>query len=196
MGGNQALQLIKASNTVVPLNIYPNEDIMTAEIEIIEKEIGNVIEIEERVPMWKMPSIMGKDFNLIMESLKAEGIADMDAPYARYLDVDWEAEMAKGPITLFIEVFTRKWHFRAGIPTPKKIENSGNLKSAQIPNRRYIKTIHHGPYHKVGSTYKRMYAWAKKQGLSLGKESMEFYLNDPRETDRKSLETMVLIPLG
>lgn len=41
-----------------------------------------------------------------------------------------------------------------------------------------------------------MYAWSKEQNLSLQGESLEFYLNDPRETDKKDLETQVLIPIA
>lgn len=50
------------------------------DIEIIEKEIGDVIEIEERVPVWKMPSVMSKDFNLILEYLKSKGVNCKEAP--------------------------------------------------------------------------------------------------------------------
>ena len=88
-------------------------------IEVVEKEIGNVIEIEEMIPMWKMPSIMGKDFSLITEYIKTKNIKDTGKPYARYLDIDWEAQMAKGVIANFIEIFTKKWHFQVGIPTSK-----------------------------------------------------------------------------
>lgn len=165
------------------------------EIGIIEKEIGAVIEIEERVPVWKMPSVMGKDFNLILEYLKSKGVDCKEAPYARYLDIDWDLEMKKGAFANFIGVFTKKWHFQAGIPTSKKIEGADNLVERQIRNKKYVKTIHCGPYQKVGVTYKKMYTWAKSQNLSLENESIEFYMNDPRDTKKESLETMVLIPV-
>jgi effector-binding domain-containing protein len=157
------------------------------EIEIIEKEIGDVIEIEERVPVWKMPSVMSKDFKLILEHLKSKGVDCKEAPYARYLNIDWDYEMRKGAFANFIRVFTKQWHFQAGIPTSTKIEGADNLIDRQIRNKKYVKTIHHGPYQKVGITYKRMYTWAKSQNLSFENESMEFYLNDPRDTKKESL---------
>jgi effector-binding domain-containing protein len=165
------------------------------EIEIIEKEIGDVIEIEERVPVWKMPSVMSRNFKLILGHLKSEGVDCEEAPYARYLDVDWELEMKKGAVANFIRVFTKQWHFRAGMPTSKTVAGANNMICRKIKNKKYAKTIHYGPYEKVGNTYKKMCAWAKSQNLSFENESLEFYLNDPRDTEKESLETMVLIPL-
>ena len=164
-------------------------------IEIIEKEIGDVIEIEERVPMWKMSSVMAKDFTLILEHLKSRDVDCKEAPYARYLNIDWDLEMKIGAFANFIRIFTKQWHFRVDMPTSTKIEGVNNQIYRKIQNKKYIKTIHYGPYQKVGETYKKMYAWAKSQNLSFENESLEFYLNDPKETSKESLETMVLIPV-
>ncbi len=165
-------------------------------IEIIEKEISDVIEIEERAPMWKMPSAMARDFTLILELLKSKGIDCKEAPYARYLDIDWDLEMKKGVFVNFIGMFTKPWHFQAGMHVSSKIEGADNLVCRTIKKQKYVKTIHYGPYQKVGATYKKMYIWAKAQKLSLENESMEFYLNDPKNTEKNSLETMVLIPIA
>ncbi len=163
-------------------------------IEIIEKKIGNVIEIEERQPMWKMGSTFSRNYGLIMEHSKAND-AELDIPYARYLNIDWQGEMAKGKLVVFIGAFTKKWHFQVGIPISKEISSKEPMKYRYIENKKYVKTIHHGPYHKVGDTYRKMYNWAVAQQLSLGSESIEFYLNDPSEVKKESLETMVLIPI-
>ena len=168
---------------------------MKSKIEIIEREIGTVIEVEENIPMWKMPSTMGRDFNLILEHIEKHGNIRYEIPYARYLEIDWESEMSKGLLTTFIEVFTKKWHFQAGIPVSEEITVSHPLKSGFIKKSQYVKTIHHGAYHKVGKTYKILYSWAVEQQLCLGQESIEFYLNDPREVKKEALETMVLIPV-
>lgn len=165
------------------------------EIEVIEKEIGDVIEIEERVSMLKMPSVMGKDFTLILEYLKTKDVRCKEAPYARYLDIDWEVEMKKGMFANIISAFTKKWHFQIGMPTEKKIGGTDNMISKHIKTEKYIKTHHYGPYQKVGGTYKKMCAWAKTKNLTLDKESFEFYLNDPGETKKEDLKTMVLIPV-
>ncbi len=165
------------------------------EIEIVEKDIGDVLEIEEQVPVWKMVSVMGKDFALLAEYLQAKGVESKEVPYARYLDIDWDLEMKQGALANFIRMFTKKWHFQVGMPISSKIENKNNLVCRKIEHKKYVKTIHYGPYQKVGVTYKKMYAWAREQKLSFESESIEFYLNDPRNTKKESLETMVLIPV-
>jgi effector-binding domain-containing protein len=166
------------------------------DIEIIEKEIGDVIEIEERVPVWKMPFVMSKDFNLILEYLKSKDVDCKEAPYARYINIDWELEMKKGAFANFVGLLTKKWHFRVGMPTSMKIEGANDLKDRQIQNKKYVKTIQYGPYQDVGATYKKMYAWAKSQNLDFENESLELYLNNPKVTDKERLKTMVLIPVA
>jgi effector-binding domain-containing protein len=166
------------------------------EIEIVEKEIGAVIEIEERVSVWKMQSVMSKDFKSIMEYLKSKGVDGKEAPYARYLDIDWDLEMKRGALADFIRVLTKQWHFQVGIPTATMTEGADNLICRRIQNKKFVKAFHYGPYRKIGVTYKKMYAWARDRDLSFESESIEFYLNDPRETKKESLKTMVLIPVA
>ncbi len=164
--------------------------------EIIEKEIGPVIEIEERVPMWKIPFVMGRDFQRLLDSMESQGAEAAGVPYARILDVDWESQVAKGMLVNLLEMFTKKWHFKAGIPTSRTLEGGDGITPSICETKRYVQALHRGPYQKVGTTYKAMYAWATSQGLSLEDQSIEFYQNDPCQTKKKDLETIVLIPLA
>lgn len=168
---------------------------MSTEFEIIEKEIGAVIEVEERVAMWRMPSTFGRDYKQIMDYLESQGAECVDAPYARYLDMDWEVELGKGKFSILIDMLMKKWHFQAGMPSSKPLPGEGVLKANILEKKRYCKALHRGPYQKVGGTYKALYDWVKLKGLSLENEAFEFYLNDPRDTDKADLETMILIPI-
>ncbi|XOF34977.1 MAG: GyrI-like domain-containing protein [Candidatus Electrothrix sp. YB6] len=166
------------------------------EIERIEKEFGWVIEIEERIPLWKTASIMARDYARIRKYLEGKQGIKTGIPYARYLDVDWEAEMTKEGTGKFLRLLTGKRHVQVGIPIGIHLESSGLMNTRKIGRRLYIRTMHHGPYHTVGQTYKNIYAWAKKQGETPGNQSIECYLNDPQETEKSRLETMVLIPVS
>jgi effector-binding domain-containing protein len=168
---------------------------MGDEFEIIEKAIGPVIEIEERVTMWRMPSTFGRDYKRIAEYLSAQSTECVEAPYARYLDMDWKVEIGKGKFSSLIDMLTRKWHFQAGMPTSRPLPGEGELKAHVLGKKHYCKAVHRGPYQKVGGTYKALYDWAREQGLSLENETIEFYLNDPRETKKTDLETLILIPV-
>lgn len=169
---------------------------MAPQFETVEIEIGNVIEIEDSAPMWKMPNIMSKNFSRIFKYLTARNCKAKEAPFARYLEVDWEALMKNKPLRNFIEIFTKRWHFLVGVATSEKLNGEGVLKASTLPKRKFVKTIHRGPYRNIGKTYKGMYRWVKDQGLIVENESIEYYLNDPRTTRKEDLETMVLIPIA
>ncbi|MBU0473767.1 MAG: GyrI-like domain-containing protein [Bacteroidetes bacterium] len=168
---------------------------MAQKIEIVEKEIGHVLEIEENASMLKLPSLMGKDLTLILDYMKEKNVTPEEAPYGRYLDIDWDSQMKKGLLADMIDVFTKKWHFTVGFPTQRELEQSGNIKHKFFEKKKYVQTTHMGPYQKVGKTYKSMYIWAKNENLELENISIEFYLNDPKETKKNDLKTLVLIPI-
>nr|NQU89766.1 GyrI-like domain-containing protein [Bacteroidota bacterium] len=168
---------------------------MKTNFEIITREIGHVVEIEENVPIWKMPKVMGKNFHRIMDYLKTNNAECTDAPYARYLDINWEEQMSKGMIANLVGMFTKKWHFMTGMPSSVKLEGEYGIKPGFIEGQKYVKAIHKGPYQKVGETYKNMYNWIKQQGLTAAPESIEFYMNDPGKVKKEDIETVVLIPV-
>lgn len=168
---------------------------MKSTIEIITKEIGNVIEIEENVGMMKIPQVMGKDLKMIGEYLESNNVTCIEAPYSRYLDINWTVQMNMSKFASFMAMFTKKWRFMVGMPTSAKMEGKVVMKSGFYPLQSYVKAIHRGPYHKVGKTYTEMFKWLTAKGLKAKPESIEFYLNDPRTTKKEDLETMVLIPV-
>jgi effector-binding domain-containing protein len=166
-------------------------------VERIEKAIGPVLEVEEMLPMWKMPKTLAVDYAELSAEIKAQKLDPTGVPFARYVDIDWQAQLEKGVLITLVETFSRNWHFHAGMPVSDLgYVDSGRVKPEIIPKQEYLKAIHRGPYHKVGKTYQAMVEFAKREGLSLAQESFEFYLNDPFEVDKEVLETEVLIPLA
>ena len=169
---------------------------MKSKIEIIEKELGDVIEIEENTFVWKMPSVMSRNFDgLYTYSKKGSDEESPFMPYARYVGFDWEKELSKGIIANLLGMFFTKWHFFTGLQTAESMSTSGTIRPGKIDSRRYLKALHYGPYHKVGDTYQEMLDYAKEDNIVLGNESIEFYLNDPREAGKERTETLVLIPV-
>lgn len=168
---------------------------MNAKFEIIEKAIGPVIEIEEQTKVMSMPATFGRDYKRIMDYIASQGAEYSDMPYARYLDMDWEKELGKGKLAMFFDVFTKTWHYYAGIPSSKPLPGEGRLKFSDYPKRRYARAVHYGPYQESGKTYKALYQWAGSQGYTLANEAIEFYVNDPSEVSKEEIETIILIPL-
>jgi len=168
---------------------------MTNEFEIVEKIIGPAIEIEEKIPVWRMPATFGRDYKRIAEYLNSRDAECIDMPYARYLDMNWEVELNRGKLATFFSLLTKKWHFFAGIPSSKELSGKADLKSIVHINQRYVRGIHRGPYKECGTTYKALFRWTKEQGVTLKNEAIECYVNDPGEVDKADIETVILIPL-
>ena len=166
-----------------------------SQIEIIEKEIGNVIEIEEKIPMWKMPFFMKKNYKRIMDYIDTHNKDSAGIVYARYLNVDWESLINKSSFRNFIDIFIQKWHFCAGISTSLKLEDHDNIKSNFIQNKKYVKIIHYGDYRKLSDAYKELYRLSKEQSILLKNESIEIYMNDPKTTKKEDLETTILVAI-
>ncbi|XPV76400.1 MAG: GyrI-like domain-containing protein [Desulfovibrio sp.] len=165
-------------------------------IEIIEKELGYVLEIEEKIKMFKMPSAMKANFKELYEYVTEKGCECENPPYARYVNINWEEEMTKSKLRVMFEIFTRNWHFMAGVPVPEDLKGQGRMKENVLPMRKYVTGIHKGPYHKVGHSYQKLGEWISKESISVGNESIEIYLNDPRVVSKENLETMLLIPVA
>jgi effector-binding domain-containing protein len=96
---------------------------------------------------------------------------------------------------LFFSLLTKKWHFFVGMPASKRLKGEGKLKTQSLPNQRYARAVHRGPYQQCAATYRALYSWAKSQGLTLKNESIECYVNDPNEVDKADIETVILIPI-
>ena len=168
---------------------------MTNEFEIIDKAIGPVIEIEERVPVWRMPATFGRDYKRIAEYVTSQGAEIVDMPYARYQDMDWQRELSRGKLASLFAMLTKKWHFFVGMPTSKTLPGEKELQSRKLASQRYARAIHRGPYQNSVVTYRALYDWVVSQGLSMQNEAIECYVNDPREVAEADIETVILIPL-
>lgn len=168
---------------------------MSNEFAIVERAIGPVIEIEERVAQWRMPATFARDYRRIADYLAQQGAECVGMPYARYVEMDWAAELGRGRLATLIGMVTRRWHFYAGMPASKRLAGAGPLQARELTARRYVCALHRGPYRNCGATYRALYHWSMEQGLALQNEAIECYRNDPREVGQAAAETEILLPL-
>ena len=168
---------------------------VTETFEIVEKEIGPVVEIEENVKVWQMPKTFGRYYEAINNYLLSHDAKCSAMPYARYVDMDWEIEVNRGTLGNLIAVLFKRWHFYAGLPSTKMLPSSGEFKAQEMKTQKYARALHKGPYKDVGPIYKALFEWARTQNVRLKNEAMEFYLNDPSEVKAEDIETEIYIPL-
>ena len=169
---------------------------MESEFEIIEKEIGNVVEIEETAPVWKLSKVMGRDFSQLMNYIESQHGEHVDAPFSHYVDVEWDKQLSQGTLGNVFDMVFKKWHFFVGMGVTSQLTPQDNIRPSLLGKRKYVKALHRGPYRKVGQTYMHMFDWIKEQGLTPEPESIEFYMNDPGQTKQDELETVVLVPVS
>ncbi len=170
---------------------------MSEDISIIERSEQHALYIPETVGTMKLGKVMGPAYEKIMEYLKKQEIEmnENDIPFTRYKNIEWERMNKKGLFAFIHMMFFHKWEIDIGIPCPDAVPGEGNIRKTVLEPGKYLRTIHRGPYMKVGDTYKQMQSYAARQNIALKNYSIEFYMNDPRETPASQLETEVLIPV-
>jgi len=164
-------------------------------VEIVMRPASPTIALRARINMLQMAKVMGSSYRAVFEELERRGLKADGAPYARYTGIDWEELAAQGKLAAMLGIFTRKWNVEMGLPLSEPLPPAEGFVAGCLPAGRYVETLHRGPYRKVNAAYERLQNLARQEGLKLGSESIEIYLNDPRTTASAELETLVLIPL-
>ena len=89
-------------------------------IEIIEREEVYTLQIAKELTMIQLPSAIGKSYCKIMEYMKSIDVECPDAPFVRYVNLDWDSLNKQNPLKMFFQVFTKKWDTRIGFPVKRK----------------------------------------------------------------------------
>ncbi len=165
-------------------------------VEVIEEKQVTTLEIDVEVTMLGMPRMIGQSYKRLAEYLDAHGGERVGEPYVRYLGIHWESMLHENRLVAFFKMFTRRWKMKIGFPLKAGIAGEGDIRPGTLPAGSYLKTVHVGPYSKLGDAYNRLYTYAKKSSLELAPECIEEYLNDPAVVGESRLETVVLIPLA
>ncbi len=77
------------------------------------------------------------------------------------------------------------------LPVVGDIRETDEIKHYELPGVKMIKTIHKGPYEKVGETYSRLFDWMADNGKQVMGPYREYYMNDPREVPSGEILTEV-----
>lgn len=169
---------------------------MKTEITIEVRESVYTLEKSASLTVIKMPKFIKNSYIEIVGYLKSVNYENIEPPFVRYSNIDWEKEAKKKNFfTNIILMFTKNWDITAGFFLKEKLAGSVEIKSGVLKGGRYLSTLHKGAYYKVGETYTKLINYAKSNNISFENESIEIYKNDPRETPKDRLETIVLIPI-
>jgi len=168
---------------------------MSLDIRIEQQPPLHALEIARNAPMWKIPRLLGEDFPRIDAHITAKGGNRTGAPYVRYMEIDWQQMRNCGPLRMLWLMLTSKQPMRIGMAVEAPVEGDGEIDAIAIESLNCVRTIHRGPYQKVGDTYKEIVDWAESNNVELADYTMENYINDPTTVAKEDIETLILIPV-
>lgn len=168
---------------------------MSIDIRIEQQESIHALEIERHAPMWKIPRLLGDAFPRIDKHITAKGGTRTGAPYVRYMEIDWEHMRNCGPLRMLWSMLTTKQTMRIGMAVEAPVEGDRDIEAVAIESQPCVRTIHRGPYQKLGDTYKAVIDWAETNDVELADHTMENYINDPTIVAKEDIETLIRIPV-
>jgi AraC family transcriptional regulator len=85
----------------------------------------------------------------------------------------------------------------AAVSVPEAAERPKEMGERRIPAGRYARTVHVGPYERLGDSWARFKGeWLPQSGERMGTSvSYEIYRNNPTNTPKEELITELLLPL-
>ena len=169
---------------------------MSLDIRIEQQPPLHALEIATNAPMWKIPKLLGDNFPRIDKYIAAQGGSRVGAPYVRYMEIDWQQMRHCGPLRMLWLMLTSKQPMRIGMAVDSPVEGEGDIEAVAIESRRCVRTVHRGPYQKVGDAYKEIVDWAEANDVELANHTMENYTNDPTTVAKEDIETLILIPVA
>ncbi len=169
---------------------------MSLDIRIEQQPPLHALEILRNAPMWKIPKLLGDDFPRIDKHIAEKGGTRVGAPYVRYMEIDWPKMRNCGPLRMLWTMLTSKQPMRIGMAVEAPVEGDGEIEAVLIESQNCVRTIHRGPYQKVGDTYNEIVDWAEANNVELANHTMENYINDPTTVAKEDIETLILIPVS
>ena len=168
---------------------------MSIDIRIEQQPPLHALEITRNAPMWKIPKLLGDNFPRIDKHITAQGGNRTGMPYVRYMEIDWQQMRHCGPLKMLWQMLTSKQPMRIGMAVEAPVEGDGDIEAISIESLTCVRTIHRGPYQKVGDTYKEIVDWAEANDVELADHTMETYINDPTTVAKEDIETLIMIPV-
>ena len=157
---------------------------MSLDITIEQQPAMHALEIAGDAPMWKIPKLLGENFPRIDKHIDAQGGSRTGSPYVRYMEIDWQHMRHCGPLRMLWKMLTSTQPMRIGMTVEAPLDSDGDIEAISIEPQPCVRTIHRGPYQKIGDTYKEIVDWAEANNVELANHTMENYINDPTTVAR------------
>lgn len=151
--------------------------------EISVKEVPDQMVVSHKVEatLWTVGEEIGKGFGSMMQVVSEQGVSPTGPPFIVYHDMIVDESL--GTIELCF-------------PVAQPIDDSGDVKDAEIAGGPTATTMHKGSYSELATAYHALSTWISNHGHYPAGPPREVYLNDPNEVGQDDLLTEVSWPIN
>jgi len=121
---------------------------MEYQVAIVEVDAQQIVSIRKRLSQREIPTFLAASFAELIGRLGLLGARPAGAPFVVYHEF--------GPREIDAEVC---------MPIDRPIDASGRVRSGTLPAMTVARTLHVGPYEKLGEAYRAITEWAERQGV-------------------------------
>jgi effector-binding domain-containing protein len=151
---------------------------MEMKCRLVDREAQATLVIRTRSSVSELPRVLGEAYQRIatyMASIKEEPTGP---PYVGYHNDDMQ--------DLDLEI---------GFPVARAGAGEAEIQTGEIPSGTYASTVYTGPYEEIAEPYNLLMRWIQAQSLQPAGPAYEIYLNDPANTPKQALQTLILLPV-
>ncbi|HWM36147.1 MAG TPA: GyrI-like domain-containing protein [Streptomyces sp.] len=130
------------------------------ELAVVDKAVTAVV--RGVVPMEELRNFFDTSFRDLAEAVSAQQVAIAGPAFGLFHGPPQE--------TADLEV---------GFVTDHPVRAQGDVVASSLPGTRVARLVHFGGFDGLGSSWERLDAWIREQGLSPGQLLWEFYLTEP-----------------
>jgi effector-binding domain-containing protein len=125
-------------------------------------QLQAIVSIRERRRQDELPRFLKTAFPELLERLRLLGVSASGAPFVIYHDFGAEGIDAE-----------------VSVPIGEPITAAGKIESRELPAMTVARTVHVGPYERLGDAYTALWSWIRQHELEVAGPVHERYLNGP-----------------
>jgi len=123
-----------------------------------------IVSIRDRRKQDDLPGFIKAAFPELFGRLRLLGIAPSGPPFVIYHELGADGIDAE-----------------VSVPIREPIATAGKIESRVVPAMTVARTVHLGPYEKLGDAYTALWSWIRSHGFEIAGPFRERYLNGPGE---------------
>ncbi len=121
-----------------------------------------IVSIRDRCKQRDLPGLLRTAFPELLNRLRVFGVTPSGPPFVIYHEFGAEGIDAE-----------------VSLPIAEPIATCGRIESRVVPAMTIARTVHLGPYEKLGDAYTALWSWIRSHGFEVAGPVQERYLNGP-----------------